>query len=120
MSGMKKCWYLNETLWTVLAAVAGFGLLGVATYVVLNLSESKKGYEDVLASQRLVRIHTLQEETDKKLTTYGWVNKEAGQVHIPIEVAMKRIVSTLNEKGVNQGPAITKEPIPSLVKPPKQ
>jgi len=38
----------------------------------------------------------MREEEEQKLTTYGWVNRDAGIVRIPIDEAMKRLL----EKGV--------------------
>jgi hypothetical protein len=38
----------------------------------------------------------MREEEEKQLTTYGWVNRDAGIVRIPIDEAMKRLL----EKGV--------------------
>jgi alkylated DNA nucleotide flippase Atl1 len=45
-----------------------------------------KTYEEVTA------------EESQKLTTYGWVDQAAGTVRIPIDVAMKRVLSDLNSK----------------------
>lgn len=41
-------------------------------------------------------MKAMLDEEDKTLESYGWVNKDAGIVRIPIEVAMKRVV----EKGL--------------------
>jgi hypothetical protein len=41
-------------------------------------------------------MRVMREEEEKRLTTYGWVNKEAGIARIPIDEAMKRVL----EKGL--------------------
>jgi hypothetical protein len=43
----------------------------------------------------------MREEEEKRLTTYGWVNRDAGIVRIPIDEAMKRVL----EKGLPSKPA---------------
>jgi hypothetical protein len=53
-------------------------------------------------------INQFRDEENKKLSTYGWVNKDNGIVRIPIEQAMKlvasgRIVSADTAKPVNPG-----------------
>jgi hypothetical protein len=41
-------------------------------------------------------MYELRLQQDEKLNTYGWVNKDAGTVHIPIGDAMKAVI----QKGI--------------------
>jgi hypothetical protein len=45
-------------------------------------------------------MYQLRLQEDQKLNTYGWVNKDAGTVHIPIEDAMRLTI----ERGVQSRP----------------
>jgi hypothetical protein len=47
----------------------------------------------------------MREDEEKKLTTYGWVNKDAGVARIPIDEAMKKLL----EKGL---PSRSPSPMP--------
>jgi len=48
-------------------------------------------------------MRAMVEEEEKTLNGYGWVDKNAGVVRIPIDVAMKRLL----EKGVSANPSPT-------------
>jgi hypothetical protein len=37
-------------------------------------------------------MYEVRRDQDAKLNSYGWVNKDAGTVHIPIDDAMKRVL----------------------------
>lgn len=52
-----------------------------------------------------VNLQTILQRDNERLYTYGWVNREAGIVHIPIDEAMRMLV----EEGVpaRDGPAPT-------------
>jgi hypothetical protein len=59
--------------------------------------KSREGIEGVFPKPRLEEdeIHELREFRDgeeEKLATYGWVDQNAGTVHIPIDRAMQLIV----------------------------
>lgn len=49
-----------------------------------------------LQANPTVDLATLREEEDLILSSYGWVDKDAGIVRVPIEEAMRRVV----EEGV--------------------
>jgi hypothetical protein len=46
----------------------------------------------------------MRAEEDRPLTTYGWVDRDAGIVRIPMEEAMKLVVS--RGLGVRQEPGV--------------
>ena len=37
-------------------------------------------------------MDALRRQEDARLTTYGWVDRQAGIVHIPVDVAMTQIL----------------------------
>ena len=39
-------------------------------------------------------LRALRAAEDQALRSYGWVDRNAGVVHIPIDVAMKRVVES--------------------------
>jgi hypothetical protein len=50
-------------------------------------------------------VQEQMQEEDKRLAGYGWVNREEGIVHIPVEEAMKKLAGHLparNGKDVNE------------------
>jgi|SRR5947209_6129895 len=70
--------------------------------------EQPAGGQPKLQVDPATEINQFRDEENKKLTTYGWVNKDNGIVHIPIEQAMKlvaggRPVSADPAKSVNPG-----------------
>jgi hypothetical protein len=48
--------------------------------------------EPRLQSQPSKDLKELREREDKRLTSYGWVNRNNGIVHIPIEHAMRLVI----------------------------
>jgi hypothetical protein len=55
--------------------------------------------QPVLQTNPPVDLRRYEDEQERILSTYGWVDREAGTVHIPIERAMQLMV----ERGVNSG-----------------
>lgn len=49
------------------------------------------------AVERLDLLRTHREQSVKDLTTYGWIDEEAGIVRIPIERAMEFTLEDLNQ-----------------------
>jgi hypothetical protein len=45
--------------------------------------------EPRLQANPAVDLHSLQEREEARLTTYGWIDRPGGVVHIPIERAME-------------------------------
>jgi hypothetical protein len=45
------------------------------------------------------RLVALQKRAEQRLTTYGWVDRKAGIVHIPIDRAMELVVKEHAGKG---------------------
>jgi hypothetical protein len=82
------------------------GLAGILLYTVVTLVTLCIGEKDVVtneatrAKNRLEKRMKVDEEGAKKLSTYGWVDKEKGIVHIPIDQAMEAELPNLKQREV--------------------
>jgi uncharacterized protein (DUF58 family) len=72
-----------------------FALFGVIVFAIIGPSQRGSDYEETRAKKRIENLKTLREETDKALTTYGWIDKNKGVARIPIERAMELTVADL-------------------------
>ncbi len=69
-------------------------LLVVTLMVVLNRPSS---VDDALAEKRHKTLSEVQSWHEEILTTYGWVDRSAGVVRVPIERAMELTVEKLSD-----------------------
>jgi hypothetical protein len=81
-----------------LGVVLLFVLFGVIVLFIIGPSPRRDDYEVKRAKARAEKLKTLREEDAKALTTYGWINKDKGVAHIPIERAMELTVTELAQK----------------------
>jgi hypothetical protein len=85
-----------------------FLVFGVIVLAIIGPSPRKSDYEESRAKKRMENLKTLREETDKALTTYGWIDKNKGLARIPIQRAMELIVADLaKQKPAPAGPIAT-------------
>jgi hypothetical protein len=85
-----------------------FALFGVIVLAIIGPTQRGTDYEETRAKKRIENLKTLREETDKALTTYGWIDKNKGVAHIPIERAMELTVADLaKQKPAPAGPIAT-------------
>jgi hypothetical protein len=85
-----------------------FLFFGVIVLAIIGPSPRRSDYEESRAKKRMENLKTLREETDKALTTYGWIDKNKGVAHIPIERAMELTVADLaKQKPAPAGPIAT-------------
>jgi hypothetical protein len=89
-----------------LAGIATFLVVGVVALIVRSTLSSGPTYDPKRAEARLAKLAALRKEEQAKLSTYGWVDKTKGTVHLPIERAFELIVGQLRSQ----------EPAPSTVK----
>jgi hypothetical protein len=95
-----------------------FALFGVIVLAIVGPTRRGSDYEETRAKKRIENLKTLREETDKALTTYGWIDKNKGLAHIPIERAMELTVADLaKQKPAPAGPIATPEAKPSASAP---
>src|SRR4029078_3498299 len=90
--------YSRAPLSTWLGIVCLFGLFGIIVLAVIGPSSRTSDSEKTRATKRLGRWKALQEENQKELTTYTWVDKNKGVARIPIDPAMELTVADLAQK----------------------
>jgi hypothetical protein len=87
-----------------------FALFGVIVLAIIGPAPRSSDYEETRAKKRVENLKTLREETDKALTTYGWIDKNKGVARVPIERAMELTVADLaKQKPAPAGPIATPE-----------
>lgn len=80
------------------------GLLGLALYLGINSflrsseTASTEPEEAARSAERVKNLADVQAEEAQKLTTFGWADKAKGEVRIPVELAMKLVLTDLNAK----------------------
>src|SRR6058998_727511 len=100
--------YSRAPFSTWLAIVCLFILFGLIVLAVIGPSPRTSDYEETRAKKRMEKLKALQEETQKDLTTYAWVDKNKGVARIPIDRAMEVTVADLaQKKPASAGPIAT-------------
>jgi len=105
-----------------------FALFGVIVLAVICPAPRGSSYEETRAKKRMENLKTVRDEAAKALTTYGWIDKNKGIAHIPIDRAMELTVAELAQKkpapagpiaaAEAQTPAAPASPIPASPAPP--
>jgi hypothetical protein len=75
-----------------------FALFGVIVLAVIGPGPRGSSYEETRAKKRVEVLKTTRDEATKALTTYGWIDKNKGTAHIPIDRAMELTVAELAQK----------------------
>jgi len=88
-----------------------FALFGVIVLAVIGPAPRGSTYEETRAKKRMENLKTVRDEAAKALATYGWIDKNKGIAHIPIDRAMELAVADLaQKKPAPAGPIPTPEP----------
>lgn len=96
-----------------LLVLLGFILFGAGAYYLITTQNLKNPTFDQKAAQaRLERLTKLREEQHTMLHSYGWIDQEAGIVHMPIEKAIPLATAELKKKPIRPGTPITTPPMP--------
>lgn len=90
--------YSRAPFSTWLGIVFLFILFGLIVLAVIGPSLRTSDYEESRAKKRIEKLKALNEETQKDLTTYAWVDKGKGVARIPIVRAMEVTVAELSQK----------------------
>ena len=90
--------YTRAPFSTWLGIVCLFVLFGLIVLAVIGPSPRTSDYEETRAKTRMEKLKTLQEEGQKELTTYAWVDKNKGVARIPIDRAMEVTLADLAQK----------------------
>ena len=83
---------------TWLGVVLLFALFGVIVLAIIGPMPRGSDYEETRAKKRMENLKTAQEDAEKALNTYTWVDKNKGVVRIPITRAMELTVADLAQK----------------------
>ena len=96
---------------TWLSVALIFALFGAIVLAIIGPSPRHDNYEQSRAKTREGKLKSLRDEDAKALTTYGWVDKNKGVVHVPIDRAMELTLADLaQKKPMPAGPIATPEP----------
>jgi hypothetical protein len=90
--------YTRAPFSTWLGIVCLFVLFGLIVLAIIGPSPRTSDYEEARAKKRMERLKALNEESQKELTTYAWVDKNKGVARIPIDRAMEVTVADLAQK----------------------
>ena len=108
---LRQVAHSRAPLSTWLGIVLLFALFGVIVLAVIGPAPRGSDYEETRAKKRVDNLKTLREETEKALTTYGWIDKNKGVARIPIDRAMELTIAKLaQQKPAPAGPIATPEP----------
>jgi hypothetical protein len=100
--------YSRAPFSTWLAIVCVFVLFGLIVLAVIGPSPRRSDYEEARAKKRIEKLKALNEENQKELTTYAWLDKNKGVARIPIDRAMEITVADLaQKKPATAGPIAT-------------
>src|SRR5260370_30246000 len=99
---------------TWLGIVLLFALFGVIVLAVIGPAPRGSDYEETRAKKRADVLKTTRDEATKALTTYGWIDRNKGVAHVPIERAIELTIAELaQKKPAPPGPIATPEPQPA-------
>ena len=90
--------YSRAPFSTWLGIVFLFILFGLIVLAVIGPSPRTSDYEESRAKKRIEKLKALNEEAQKDLMTYAWVDKGKGVARIPIVRAMEVTVTELAQK----------------------
>jgi hypothetical protein len=101
----------RASLSTWVGIVLLFALFGIIVLAVIGPAPRGSTYEETRAKKRMENLKTVRDEAAKALTTYGWIDKNKGIAHIPIDRAMELTVADLaQQKPAPAGSIATPEP----------
>lgn len=85
------------------------GFLGLASlgFLLRPAGVTPNSVLESAAKTRLEKLSKLREEQDKALNSYGWVDKEKGIAHIPLDKAVQMILPKLRTDDPHAAYAIT-------------
>ena len=88
-------------------------LLFAVIVLVLHLRGTSGEFDSKRAEARIEKLKALQDENDKKLSSYAWVNKDKGIVQLPIARAEELVVAELRAKPVQSSTVPVEIPYPA-------
>ena len=101
---------------TWVGVVLLFVVFGLFVWVVIGALPHGDVYEAGRAKTRMEKLNQVRKQATETLSSYGWVDKTKGVVHLPIDRAMQLTLAELaTEKPGPAGPIATPEPAASPV-----
>ncbi|MGH8093755.1 MAG: hypothetical protein ACREIF_09820 [Chthoniobacterales bacterium] len=98
---------LSAWLWAVML----FVFFGVIVLIAFGAMSRGSTYEEDRAKTRMEKLKAAREGWDKEANSYGWVNKDKGIAHIPVQRAMElELVDLQARKPSPAGPISTPAP----------
>ncbi len=95
---------------TWLGIVLLFALFGLIVLAIIGPAPRGSNYEEARAKKRADALKAARDEATKALTTYGWIDKNKGIAHVPIERAVELTIAELaRQKPAPAGPIATLE-----------
>ena len=85
----------------------GFLALASVTFMLRPFGVTPSTVTESAAKVRIEKLKKAQDEQQKLVTTFGWIEKDKGVAHIPIEKAMQLTVATLRLDTPHPAYAIT-------------
>ncbi len=79
-------------------AVVLFVFFGAIVAITFGAMKRGSNYEDERAKTRMEKLKAAHLEWDAKFNKYGWVDKEKGVAHIPVQRAMELEMANLQAK----------------------
>jgi hypothetical protein len=108
---LRQVAHSRASLSTWVGIVLLFALFGIIVLAVIGPAPRGSTYEETRAKKRMENLKTVRDEAAKALTTYGWIDKNKGIAHIPIDRAMELTVADLaQQKPAPAGSIATPEP----------
>ena len=108
---LRQVAHSRASLSTWVGIVLLFALFGIIVLAVIGPAPRGSTYEETRAKKRMENLKTVRDEAAKALTTYGWIDKNKGIAHVPIDRAMELAVAELaQKKPAPAGPIATPEP----------
>jgi hypothetical protein len=121
---------VHFAFWLIISAVLVHVVLGIGYWYMVRAAETPQAAEQFpLAADQSYRLppapnlqqipskemYELRTEQQADLNSYGWVDKNAGTVHIPIEDAMKQMLQQgkLPSRPADASRTVTIEEFPS-------
>lgn len=83
---------------TLAVILIGTALFFLITFFATRAVPPDPGWDARRGAERLQKRLAIDEDASLKLSTVGWVDRQEGTVHIPIEKAMELVVKELKNK----------------------
>ena len=110
---LRQVAHMRTPFSTWLGVILLFFMFGLIALALVGPSKRSTDYEQKRAAERMKKLQALREQDTAALTTYAWVDKNKGSVHIPIDRAMELAMTDLaKKKPAAAGPVVAPSAAP--------